>query len=195
MEEIFNRLLQAQITPNGLYVLYCIKNKIKCSDSINFNIEVLRLKSGNYLTESLELSGNSLKFIEEIDSYFKKSKKKTSKNLMGDDFLDNIKLYNELFPKGKLPSGVPARVNVKGLENAFRWFFENFSYSWETVLQATDKYVDEYSMNRYNYMRNSQYFVRKQNTDKTWDSTLATYCDMIEADDYEETNYFKENIV
>jgi hypothetical protein len=195
MEEIFNRLLQAQITPNGLYVLYCIKNKIKCSDSINFNIEVLRLKSGNYLTESLELSGNSLKFIQEIDGFFKKSKKKTSKNLMGDDFLDNIKLYNELFPKGKLPSGVPARVNVKGLENAFRWFFENFSYSWETVLKATDKYVDEYSMNRYNYMRNSQYFIRKQNTDKTWDSTLATYCDMIEADDYEETNYFKENIV
>ena len=195
MEEIFNRLLQAQITPNGLYVLYCIKNKIKCSDSINFNIEVLRLKSGNYLTESLELSGNSLKFIQEIDGFFKKSKKKTSKNLMGDDFLDNIKLYNELFPKGKLPSGVPARVNIKGLENAFRWFFENFSYSWETVLKATDKYVDEYSMNRYNYMRNSQYFVRKQNTDKTWDSTLATYCDMIEADDYEEPNYFKEHIV
>jgi hypothetical protein len=195
MEEIFNKLLQAQITPNGLYVLYCIKNKIKCSDSINFNIEVLRLKSGNYLTESLELSGNSLKFIQEIDGFFKKSKKKTSKNLMGDDLLDNIKLYNELFPKGKLPSGVPARVNVKGLENAFRWFFENFSYSWETVLKATDKYVDEYSMNRYNYMRNSQYFIRKQNTDKTWDSTLATYCDMIEADDYEETNYFKENIV
>jgi hypothetical protein len=195
MEEIFNKLLQAQITPNGLYVLYCIKNKIKCSDSINFNIEVLRLKSGNYLTESLELSGNSLKFISEIDGYFKKSKKKTSKDLMGDSFQDNLKLYNELFPKGKLPSGVPARVNIKGLENAFRWFFENFSYSWETVLKATEKYVDEYSMNRYNYMRNSQYFVRKQNTDKTWDSTLATYCDMIEADDYEEPNYFKENIV
>jgi hypothetical protein len=195
MEEIFNKLLQAQITPNGLYVLYCIKNKVKCSDSVNFNIEVLRLKSGNYLTESLELSGNSLKFIDEIDGYFKKSKKKTSKDLMGDSFQDNLKLYNEIFPKGKLPSGVPARVNIKGLENAFRWFFENFSYSWETVLKATEKYVDEYSMNRYNYMRNSQYFVRKQNTDKTWDSTLATYCDMIEADDYEEPNYFKENIV
>ena len=195
MEEIFNKLLQAQITPNGLYVLYCIKNKVKCSDSVNFNIEVLRLKSGNYLTESLELSGNSLKFIDEIDGYFKKSKKKTSKDLMGDSFQDNLKLYNEIFPKGKLPSGVPARVNIKGLENAFRWFFENFSYSWETVLKATEKYVDEYSMNRYNYMRNSQYFVRKQNTDKTWDSTLATYCDMIEADDYEEPNYFKENVV
>ena len=195
MEEVFNRLLKEKITPNGLYVLYCIKSKTKCPETINVGIESLRLRSENWVTEDLQLSDKSLKFIEEIDGYFKKSKKKTSKNLMGDNFLDNIKLYNELFPKGKLPSGVPARVNVKGLENAFRWFFENFSYSWETVLQATEKYIDEYSMNRYNYMRNSQYFVRKQNTDKTWDSTLATYCDMIEADDYEEPNYFKEHIV
>jgi hypothetical protein len=195
MEEVFNKLIKAGLSPNSFYVLYCIHNKVVPNNFVNSSIEVTKLKLSNYLTEDLELPENSLKFIEEIDSFFKKSKKKTSKNLMGDDFLDNIKLYNELFPKGKLPSGVPARVNVKGLENAFRWFFENFSYSWETVLQATDKYVDEYSMNRYNYMRNSQYFVRKQNTDKTWDSTLATYCDMIDADDYEETNYFKEHIV
>ena len=195
MQEVFNKFIKAKITPNAFYVLYCIHNKIVPDKLVNSSIEVTKLKLSNYLTEDLELSENSLKFIEEIDGFFKKSKKKTSKNLMGDDFLDNIKLYNELFPKGKLPSGVPARVNVKGLENAFRWFFENFSYSWETVLQATDKYVDEYSITRYNYMRNSQYFVRKQNTDKTWDSTLATYCDMIDADDYEETNYFKEHIV
>jgi hypothetical protein len=195
MEEVFNRLIKAGISPNSFYVLYSIYNNVVPDKLVNSSIEVTKLKLDNWVTEDLELSDKSLKFISEIDEFFKKSKKKTSKNLMGDDFLDNIKLYNELFPKGKLPSGVPARVNVKGLENAFRWFFENFSYSWETVLQATDKYVDEYSMNRYNYMRNSQYFVRKQNTDKTWDSTLATYCDMIEADDYEEPNYFKEHIV
>jgi hypothetical protein len=195
MEEVFNRLIKAGISPNSFYVLYSVYNNVVPDKLVNSSIEVAKLKLDNWLTEDLQLSDKSLKFISEIDGFFKKSKKKTSKNLMGDDFLDNIKLYNELFPKGKLPSGVPARVNVKGLENAFRWFFENFSYSWETVLKATDKYVDEYSMNRYNYMRNSQYFVRKQNTDKTWDSTLATYCDMIDADDYEEPNYFKEHIV
>jgi hypothetical protein len=195
MEEVFNRLLKAGISPNSFYVLYSIYNNVVPDKLVNSSIEVAKLKLTDWLTEDLQLSDKSLKFISEIDGFFKKSKKKTSKNLMGDDFLDNIKLYNELFPKGKLPSGVPARVNIKGLENAFRWFFENFSYSWETVLKATDKYVDEYSMNRYNYMRNSQYFVRKQNTDKTWDSTLATYCDMIEADDYEEPSYFKEHIV
>ena len=195
MEEIFFKMSEMGLTPNMFYVLYCMHNNIVPVKSVNTSLEVSRLLSGNYLTESLELSSNSLKFMSEIDGFFKKSKKKTSKILMGDDFQDNLKAYNELFPKGKLPSGVPARVNIKGLENAFRWFFENFNYSWETVLKATEKYVDEYSMNRYNYMRNSQYFVRKQNTDKTWDSTLATYCDMIEADDYEEPNYFKENIV
>ena len=195
MQEVFNKLIKAGISPNAFYVLYCIHNKVVRIDFVNSSIEIAKLKSGNYLTESLELSGNSLKFIEEIDGFFKKSKKKTSKNLMGEDFQDNLKLYNQLFPSGKLPSGVYARVNIKSLENAFRWFFENFSYSWETVIKATERYVDEYSLDRYNYMRNSQYFVRKQNTDKTWDSTLATYCDMIDADDYEELNYFKENIV
>jgi hypothetical protein len=195
MQEVFNKLMKAGISPNGFYVLYCIHNKVVPNSFVNSSIEVTKLKSSNYLTEDLELSENSIKFIEEIDGFFKKSKKKTSKNLMGDDFQDNLKLYNQIFPSGKLPSGVYARVNIKSLENAFRWFFENFSYSWETVMTATERYVDEYSMDRYNYMRNAQYFIRKQNTDKTWDSNLATYCDMIDADDYEEPNYFKENIV
>ena len=195
MQELFSKILQQGLTPNAVYVLYCIKEKVKCSDSVNFSLEVLKLKSGNYLTENLELSGNTLKFIQEIEGYFKKSKKKTSKTLMGDEFLENIKTYNECFPATKLPSGVYARVNVKSLENAFRWFFQEFDYSWDVVIQATEKYVEEYSINRYNYMRNSQYFIRKQNTDKTWDSTLATYCDMISQDDYEPPVFFKENIV
>ena len=195
MQELFSKILQHGLTPNAVYVLYCIKEKVKCSDSVNFSLEVLKLKSGNYLTENLELSGNTLKFIQEIEGYFKKSKKKTSKTLMGDEFLENIKTYNECFPATKLPSGVYARVNVKSLENAFRWFFQEFDYSWDVVIQATEKYVEEYSINRYNYMRNSQYFIRKQNTDKTWDSTLATYCDMISQDDYEPPVFFKENIV
>ena len=195
MQEVFNKLLRTGLSPNAFYVLYCIHNKIIPSNLINSSIEVTKLKAGNYITEDLQLSGNSTIFIQEIESYFKKSKKKTSKNLMGDEFLDNIKTYNECFPASKLPSGVYARVNVKSLENAFRWFFETFDYSWETVIQATEKYVEEYAINRYNYMRNSQYFIRKQSTDKTWDSTLATYCDMIEQPDYEQTVFFKEKIV
>jgi hypothetical protein len=85
---------------------------------------------------------------------------------------------------------------VKTLENSFRWFFDNYSYSWDIILEATTKYVDDYEMKNYEFMRTSQYFVRKQNTDKTWDSDLATYCDMIlNGEDDFESNHFKDKVV
>ena len=195
MEEIFNKLVINNIAPNTFYVLYSIAKFTKPSSLVQSSLEIAKLQSNNWLTEDLVLTEKSVIFIQEIDSYFKKSKKKTSSTLMGDSFLDQIKLYNEIFPNRKLSSGKYARVNVKTLENSFRWFFDNYAYSWETILKATDKYVDEYSVRRYEYMRTSQYFVRKQNTDKTWDSELATYCDLIENGYDEEANYFKETVV
>ena len=195
MKEIFDRLIIEGLSPNSFYILHCIHNKITPNKLVSSSLEVTKLKAGGYLKENLELTNNSLNFIQEVESYFKKSKKKTSSTLMGDEFLSKITIYNEIFPNKKLSSGKYARVNVKTLENSFRWFFDNYAYSWETILKATDKYVDEYSVRRYEYMRTSQYFVRKQNTDKTWDSELATYCDLIENGYDEETNYFKETVV
>lgn len=195
MKEIFDRLIIEGLSPNSFYILHCIHNKITPNKLVSSSLEITKLKATGYLKENLELSNNSLNFIQEIESYFKKSKKKTSSTLMGDEFLSKIAVYNEIFPNRKLSSGKYARVNVKTLENSFRWFFENYSYSWDVILKATEKYVDEYSIRRYEYMRTSQYFVRKQNTDKTWDSELATYCDLIENGFDEETNYFKETVV
>jgi len=195
MKEIFDRLITEGLSPNSFYILYCIHNKVTPNKLVSSSLEITKLKAGGYLNENLELTNNSLNFIQEIESYFKKSKKKTSSILMGDEFLSKIAVYNEIFPNRKLSSGKYARVNIKTLENSFRWFFENYSYSWDVILKATEKYVDEYSIRRYEYMRTSQYFVRKQNTDKTWDSELATYCDLVENGYDEETNYFKETVV
>jgi hypothetical protein len=118
--------------------------------------------------------------MSEIDGYFKKSKKKTSKDLMGHNFMQNIEAYVKIFPNKKLSSGKYARVPAKNLENSFRWFFETYNYSWEVVFKATQKYVNEYESKNFEFMRNSQYFLRKQNTlDKTWDSDLATYCEYL----------------
>ena len=116
---------------------------------------------------------------------------------MGEDFAQNIDDYLEIFPKFKLPSGKYARSNKKNLENTFRWFFENYDYNWTTLLSATQRYVNEFEVNGYKYMRTSQYFVRKQATDKTYDSELATYCDVIlnGDEDYDNSNHFGENIV
>jgi hypothetical protein len=154
------------------------------------------LVADNWLTESLKLTEKSIIFIEEIESFFKKTKKKTSTDLMGKDFVDNIKVFVELFPNRKLPSGKYARTTVKNLESSFKWFFENYNYSWDTILKATDKYVDEFSVRSYNYMRTSQYFIRKQNIDKSFESELANYCEIVEnQEDDANDSYFKERVV
>ena len=50
-----------------------------------------------------------------LDNYFIKAKKKTDIQLMGKNFVDSINDYREVFPAKKLPSGKPARNNVKAL--------------------------------------------------------------------------------
>lgn len=195
MTDIFTRLIQEGLTPNTYYVLHCIKEKIVPNKFVNKELECKRLQTDKWLTENLELTSKSLIFMEEINGYFKRTKKKTSQDLMGQDFVKNIENYVEIFPNKKLSSGKYARVNAKNLEAPFRWFFDTYDYDWETILKATEKYVDEFSVRRYEFMRTAQYFIRKQNIDKTFESDLATYCEIIRNGDDEEQVYFSEKVV
>ncbi len=195
MTEIFNLLIEKELTPNSFYVLYCIKEKIVPNKLVNKNLETQRLINQNWLTENLQLTDKSLIFITKIDGYFKKTKKKTSKDLMGDNFMQKIDAYVKLFPNKKLSSGKYARVPAKSLEGSFRWFFENYDYDWQTIFAATQKYINEYETKNYDYMRTSRYFLRKQNLDKSWDSDLATYCEFLNDTPDVDENPFEELIV
>jgi hypothetical protein len=195
MQDIYTRLIKENLTPNAFYVLHCIKESIVPDKFVNKELEVARLKSAKWLNEDLTLSNKSITFTDEINSFFKKTKKKVSKDLMGEDFLQKIQEYVEIFPNRKLSSGKYARVNPKNLETSFRWFFETYNYNWDMIITATEKYVDEYSIRNYEYMRTAQYFLRKQTLDKAFDSELATYCDLINSGDNDPQVYFKENIV
>ena len=179
MEEIFNKLIKQQLTPNQFYLLWCKKGNLAPMFNINLSLENMRLQSDGWVDEEGTLTSKSIILIQEIESYFKNSKKKTSKAVMGENFMVNIEAYLDLFPKFKLPSGKYARSDKKNLEGNFRWFFESHRYDWETVMNATRLYLDQYERQGYKYMRTSQYFIRKQNADKTYDSELANYCDMI----------------
>lgn len=192
MEEIFNKLIEKELTPNNFYVLYCIKNNTKPNNFVSSSLAVTKLKQEGWLDENLQLTSKSIIFTTEIDGYFKKAKKKTTKDLLGDNFTNNIKTYVEIFPNRKLSSGKYARVNPKNLENSFRWFFENYDYDWDMIFKATKKYIYDYSLKNYEYMRTSQYFIRKQNTDKTYDSELADYCNMIDNVLDDEVVFIKE---
>jgi hypothetical protein len=195
MEEIFNRLITAELMPNTYYMLFCLKEKVIPNKFINKELELSRLQANGWVTKDLVLTAKSLIFIDEINSFFKKTKKKTISALMGDSYMENITLYLEVFPNRKLNSGKPARVNAKNLEAPFKWFFETYDYDWETILQATEKYVSEYELKRFEYMRNSQYFIRKQNLDKSFESDLATYCELVASGADEVPTYFRDNIV
>lgn len=192
MEELFQKLVRENLTPNSFYVLFSIAKNIKPHTFVNSNLEITRLKQAGWLTENLQITDKSIIFIEEINGFFKKSKKKSSQIIMGNDFLKNIEQYNLIFPNIKLPSGKYARSNVKNLENAFRWFLDNYDYDWDTIFNASKKYIREYADNQYNYMRTSQYFIRKQEDGRQFMSELANYCEIILNKPIDDTPKFKE---
>lgn len=197
MEEIFLKIINLGLTPNSLYILYNISKNTVPNQLVNTSIEMARLTTGEWLIDG-KPSGKAILLVKELDGYFKTSKKKTSSDIMGDDFSTRIEEYLDIFPKFKLPSGKYARSDKKNLENNFRWFFESHSYDWDTVINATKMYVDEYERQGYKYMRTSQYFIRKLNpAEKTFESELANYCEVyMNGDtDYNDDGHFKEKVV
>jgi len=189
--------LKDKLTPNQLLLLYGIKN------SISFPIEnkkedatkLIELGLLTYKKPKFTLTAKGKSICAKYNNYFRISKKRTATQLLGKGYLEMLKIYREAFPAGKLPSGKPGRQNVKTLENAFRWFFETYDYTWEEVAHATVMYVNEYKTKDYMYMKTSQYFICKSDKNKIKHSELADYCDMVRDGVEIEDTHFKENVV
>jgi hypothetical protein len=186
--------------------LYGKKNSISfpIKDVINelaylISIGLITVKGGVVIGDEPEkylITDKGLRLCTKYDQYFSISKKRTSKQLMGEGYGDMIKLYRSGFPAGKLPSGKPGRQNIRTLENAFRWFFEVYDYTWKEVTDATIMYINQYEEKDYMYMKTSQYFICKQDKNKVKHSELADYCDMIRDGVMLDTNnHFKENVI
>lgn len=189
---MFQKILKKGMTPNQCLLLFSIHNKTTPATYIEDDYNVL--VKLDYISNK-EITPNGKAVIRLLDNYFIVNKKKTDKELLGKDGNINIKKYREIFPAGKLPSGVPARNNVKILAENFRWFFGEYDYTWEEVIKATEMYVNEYRDKEYLYMQNSQYFISKQDKHRVKTSKLADYCDMIQDGVTTEEHYFKEKVV
>ena len=196
MWEIFQKILKNKLTPNQAFLLFGMKEKITVTVGVETNINDLVEKGFlTYNDNVYKLTPQAKSFIAHLDNYFIKAKKKTDIQLMGKDFADQINIYRETFPNKRLPSGKPARVNVKMLSESFRWFFETYEYEWADVIKATKMYVNEYRDAEYMYMQTSQYFICKQDKHRVKSSTLADYCDMIRDGIDTEEQSFKEKVV
>lgn len=182
--EIFDVISQKGLSPNQYYLLCCMRDSIQPTH-INLHLEIRQLKHDGWITEvgerKFRLAPEAISLIDRNERFFKIQKKKTSSQLMTRDYKEKLEQYREIFPNIKLPSGKAARCAVSNLENAFRWFFENHDYEWDTIMKATAVYVNEYEVKGWKFMRTSQYFVRKQEPDRTFASDLANYCAIVES--------------
>jgi len=187
MLQFFEHIEDNNLTPNQYYVLWSIHMKRK-PKHINNSLELRQLQNEQWVDEEYKLLAKASDFLDNM------SKEVPNGKVNNKTF--DVEEYLDVFPRGKLPSGKPARVNKKTVADGFTWFLKNYDYKWETIIEATKMYVDEYETKNYLYMRNSQYFIRKNNVDKTWDSELANYCELV-LTGYtgEDSNHFSEKVV
>ncbi len=193
MWNLFLKIKRYGITPNQCMILFAFDEGVTPSNCEA--VDLLALFEEGYITNEKAITAEGKKVIVTLNNYFTVNKKKTNKQLLGKSGLLNIDQYRAIFPKGKLPSGVPGRNNVKILTENFRWFFAEYDYTWEEIMKATKMYVNEFQKNNYMYMQNSQYFISKQDKHKVKTSKLADYCDMIRDGISTEEDHFKENVV
>lgn len=178
--EMFDEMSTANLSPNQYYLMCCMRDSVSPL-KINMHLELRNLKSNGWITQENKLTPQAVSLIDKIEKLFSINKTKTSTKLMSAGYKENIARYRMMFPNKKLASGKPARSSVKNLEKAFRWFFENYDYTWDTVFKATAVYVTEKEDNGDKYMQTAQYFIRKDGT-----SALADECQIIEDGGYEE---------
>lgn len=182
-------LQESNLTPNQLYLIWCIGTNTKPLN-INIHAELRMLTTLDFIDKAGGLTQSGLQVLEKIPK--SKISKKTKVELTDELIIS----YLEIFPRGKLPSGKQARADKKNIRSNFEWFFKTYSYDWDTVIKATKLYVDEYETKNFLYMRTSQYFISKMNPDRSRESELANYCAQIISGDYQDDiNHFSEKVV
>lgn len=155
----------------------------------------IQTKPSKYILPDGNLSENGVKMLKRIEDLFITRKKISALSIMGDDYKSKIQQYLELFPTAKLPSGKYARGDKRGVEENFKWFFQEYDYTWDVILKATEAYVADYYTRNYQYMQTGMYFIKKENLSKTIVSELANWCEQsINGSDFQEEKIFKQRV-
>ncbi len=187
----FKSLITVKLTPNQFYVLYSIHNR-ESPLLVNLHQEIRYLEATEWIKNN-KLQQKALDLIKQVENFFISVKRKSDKEIMGEEWEKRIEQYQEIFPKMKLPNGKAGRSDNKVVEDNFKWFFTNYNYTWEEILNATTRYVNDYQRKNYKFMRTSQFFIRKQVVGRDFTSDLAEWCN--NKDMEEEPNPFNEKIV
>jgi hypothetical protein len=141
-------------------------------------------QSKGYIDEAGNLTIQAVVVLNEFETFLVKTKKKVTTEVLGENFLERIKEYREIFPSGFLPHGEIARQSVEELKLKFIWFFKTYpDFDWPLVLEATNYYKYKKSLDNYQYMATSSYFIQKTDLKtKAVKSILADFCQLLKDD-------------
>lgn len=198
-KELFDIIERKGLTPSQYYALLCVHTG-KQSKTVDTK-KILRTLPSHWVIvtigEDYILTTRAKKLIREVEKIFTDKSTNAAASVIGEDYEARLLEYLHTFPAIKLGSGKYARTTVNNLKAAFKWFFKNYDYDWDTVIAATELYVETFARNNYKFMRTSQYFIRKQEPDKSYISELAEYCETILNGDYEDIGSvkFSSNVV
>lgn len=122
------------------------------------------------------LTQKSKDLLKKIEALFRAVAKSLPSDVLGEDYKERLKEYNEIFPKGKIPNGSPARTSATALVDKMVWAFENIEgLTWDKVYSVTKAYVDDFRTRNYEFMRTSGHFIKKEDKNRNVTSDLATY--------------------
>lgn len=169
------------MSPNQIYLLDCYRSKIKPTSIINEEEELKICKERGLIDEKSNLTNAGAAILNQFETFLVKTKKKVTKEVLGENFLEKVKEYREVFPSQRLPSGELARQSITELKEKFVWFFKTYpEFDWDLIWDATNYYNQVYKRKNYMYMVTSSYFIKKTNPQtKEVTSKLADYCQQI----------------
>lgn len=158
------KLEKLGLTPNQYTIIWAIaNNKIEqISEAyIPDEVDVAVLESKGYLTPATTSSG--------IFGFTTENVKLCQKHIGTD--LDFVEEWIKLFPEGIKSGGYYVRSSEKGVKKKFITFFNQYDFSPEKVLQATEKYIEEMRSKGWRGIQLAVNFIEKDGN-----SNLANYC-------------------
>lgn len=194
MKELYDILVKEGVTPNGLFVLHCIKGKFSYANFVNMQTELYKLTVNGFIEvtgddsfKQYNITKKGFDVLKKTSDFSSKEEPQKKPKVEFSEWQDQIVRYNTMFPKGKKPgTAMSFRTTPKELYDRFKWFFEEYpEYSWDDVFKATERYVSNFEeQNDYSYMQLSKYFIKKDDKNKSTTSTLAGICfNIAEGDD------------
>lgn len=211
-------MIQLKITPNQLFVLHSSRENRDYGAYIpSLKVELSRLRDKGLLSDQFQITESGTALLDQVDQLMTGtipiesltstttiSSSTTTSSLLTDPKVDKtawdqyVQTYRKLFPAGAI-NGRVYRSSPRELTERFKWFFKHYSYSWEVILAATDRYLTTKKQQDggYSFVRNSNYFIRKNDSGKCDTSELANWCEMItmereDPDSVQSEHQFKE---